>query len=77
MPDADDVDNNNNNDKAKTNTKNEKKKTHKKYRAIPANYLGLHCKKIRNDSRGPLSNSFTILMAFDENEDPLTTTQIS
>ncbi len=24
-----------------------------------------------------LSNSFTILMAFDENEDPLTTTQIS
>ncbi len=53
MPDADDVDNNNNNDKAKTNTKNEKKKTHKKYRAIPANYLGLHCKKIRNDSRGP------------------------
>ncbi len=77
MSNANDVDNNNN-DRAKTNANNKKKKTHIKnigqsqqttWDSIAKNYEMIQ--------GAQLSNSFIILMALDENEDPLNTTQIS
>lgn len=78
MPNADDVDNNNNDDQAKTNTKNEKKKTHIKNiepsKQITWDSIAKNYEMIQG---AQLSNSFIILLALDENEDPLNTTQIS
>ena len=77
MSDANDV-NNNNNHQAKTNTKDGIKKKHIKnidpkhqsiWESIAKNYEMIE--------GAQLSNSFIILMALDENEEPLNTTQIS
>jgi hypothetical protein len=76
MSNAHDADNNN--EQTKTITKNEKKKTYIKniepsqqttWDSITKNYEMIQ--------GAQLSNSFIILMALDENEDPLNTTQIS
>jgi hypothetical protein len=78
MPNANDVDNNNN-DQAKTNTKNERKKTYIKNIGLSQQTTWDSIAKNYEMIQGAqLSNSFIILLALEEsNGEPLNTTQIS
>jgi hypothetical protein len=77
MPNANDVDNYN--DQAKTNTKNERKKTYIKNIGLSQQTTWDSIAKNYEMIQGAqLSNSFIILMALEEsNGEPLNTTQIS